>query len=114
MHEVSIAEGLLATAVNECKKSGYGSIEKVSIRIGKASGVMPEALLFAFDAMKSDTIANTAVLDIEEVPLAGICLTCEKDFKTEESYLLCCPHCDSSSFKIISGRELDITELEVF
>ncbi|MBF0327885.1 MAG: hydrogenase maturation nickel metallochaperone HypA [Nitrospirae bacterium] len=114
MHEVSIAEGLLATAVNECKKSGYGKIEKVSIKIGKASGVMPEALLFAFDAMKPDTIASEAVLDIEEVPLAGICLYCEKNFETEDSYLLCCPHCESSSFRVISGRELDITELEVF
>ena len=114
MHEVSIAEGLLSTAVNNCINNGYGRIETVRVRIGKASGVMPEALLFAFDAMKEGTIAAGAYLEIETVPVSGNCSSCCSDFSVEDNYVLCCPVCGGSSFTVHSGRELDITEMEVF
>jgi hydrogenase nickel incorporation protein HypA/HybF len=113
MHEVSVAEGLLATAVAHCLDSGYSRIETVRIRIGKASGVMPEALLFAFDAMKDGTIASDAALEIETVRVAGNCSSCHLDFSVEDNYVLCCPVCGGTSFTVHSGRELDITELEV-
>jgi len=113
MHEVSIADSLLKIAVDECRKSGYSKILSVAVTIGKASGVMPEALLFAFDALKADTIASGASLTIEETPLAGSCSGCGTDFTTEESFVLCCPRCGSSSYAIHSGRELDIKDMEV-
>lgn len=113
MHEVSVADSLLKIAVEECRRSGYGRITNVTVSIGKASGVMPEALLFAFDALKADTIACGAALTIEEVPVAGHCSACGADFTTDENFVLCCPGCGSSSYSINTGRELDITDLEV-
>ena len=113
MHEVSVADSLLKIAVDECRRSGYGRINNVRVSIGKASGVMPEALLFAFDALKADTIACGATLTIEEVPVAGHCSACNADFTTDESFVLCCPRCGSSSYSIHAGRELDIKDMEV-
>jgi len=113
MHEVSIAEGLLDVALKECIGQGFASIQSIQVRIGKASGILPDALLFAFDAIKIDTIADGAALIIEEVPLSAHCNLCARDFATEESYILDCPHCRGASFTINSGRELDITEMEV-
>jgi len=113
MHEASIAESLLKIAVDECKGKGYTRINNVRVCIGSASGVMPEALLFAFNALKSDTIASGATLTIEEVPLAGRCSACSSDFTTNENFVLCCPHCGSSAYTLLAGRELDIKELEV-
>lgn len=114
MHEVAIADGLLSIAIKECEGNGFSKIGSVKVCIGRASGVMPEALLFAFDALKTGTIADEASLIIEEVPVAGCCNSCNIDFTVSESFILCCPHCSGTSFTVKSGRELDITELEVF
>jgi hydrogenase nickel incorporation protein HypA/HybF len=113
MHEVSIAEGLIEAAVRECMGSGFNHIDHIKVRIGKASGVMPEALLFAFDIVKLETIASNALLMIEEVPVSGHCRDCKADFITEEKFVLSCPYCGSMSYAVTSGRELEITELEV-
>ncbi len=113
MHEVSIAESLLDVAVDNCRQSGYAKITGIQVLIGKASGVMPEALLFAFDSMKEDTIARDAALMIVEVPLRGHCNDCGKDFEVEDRYVLACPHCGGLQYTVSSGRELTIAEMEV-
>ncbi|HXW69173.1 MAG TPA: hydrogenase maturation nickel metallochaperone HypA [Dissulfurispiraceae bacterium] len=110
---MSIAQSLLKIAVDECKGNGYTRINNVRVCIGNASGVMPEALLFAFNALKSDTIASGATLTIEEVPLAGRCSECSSDFTSHEKFVFSCPHCGGSAFILVAGRELDIKELEV-
>ena len=113
MHEVSIAESLLKIAVDACKSNGYTKINNVRVCVGNASGIMPEALLFAFNALKSETMASGATLTIEEVPVAGHCSACSVDFTTSENFVLCCPQCGSNAYTLHSGRELDIKELEV-
>ncbi len=113
MHEFSIVESLISIAVKECKKGGFSKVEKIKILVGKASGVMPGALLFAFDALKRETIADGASLVIEEMPVSGYCENCKSAFTTEDAFIFTCPSCQCSSLKINSGRELDIAEIEV-
>jgi len=114
MHETSIALSLLEIATGHCKKEGYKGIESIKVRVGKASGIMPDALLFAFDAIKIDTIAEKAILSIEEIPVSGFCSGCKSNFSVEEAYVLYCPKCGDVSLQIETGRELDIYEMEVF
>jgi hydrogenase nickel incorporation protein HypA/HybF len=114
MHEVSIALSLLDIAEQHCKKEGYKGIESIVVKIGKASGVMPEALLFAFDAVKHGTLAENAHLKIKEIPVSGYCNSCKNSFSVEETFILCCPKCGDTSFRLDSGRELDVVELDVF
>ena len=113
MHELSIAQNLLDIVSGQCLKNGFKEVESINIKIGKASGIMPDALSFAFHAMKTDTIAKNASLNIAEIPVTGICKDCDHEFTVEEEYVLCCPSCKSSSFMIIAGRELDIIDMEV-
>lgn len=113
MHEVAIAESLLDVAIGNCTKSGYARITGIEISVGRASGVMPEALVFAFDTVKQDTIAAGAMLVVTEVPLRGHCNGCNRDFEVAERYVLSCPHCDGVQYTLVSGRELMITEMEV-
>src|ERR1700690_697161 len=100
MHELSIAESLLEIALENCRNQGFGRIGSIKVQVGKASGVMPDALLFGFNALKEGTVADQAVLEVEEVPLAGHCNDCGKDFVTEESYVLSCPHCDGFAYTL--------------
>jgi len=113
MHEASIVLSLLEMLSDKCRQEGYRSIESVRLKIGMASGIMPEAIVFAFEAAKHDTIARQAELFIDIVPVGGFCSTCGKDFEVDETYVLSCPLCSSLAFKINKGYELDIVEMEV-
>jgi len=113
MHEVSIAQGLLEIAIDNCKKNGYQSIDSIKVKVGKGSGIVPDSLLFAFEALKKDTIAGKATLTIEEIPVGGFCDNCKKQFTVDEAYVIECPLCGSTSFKIETGRELNVDEVEV-
>lgn len=114
MHEASIASELLNIAINECSKNGYTQIHSIKVLIGRATGVMSDALLFAFDVLKENTPARQAKLIIEEIPVKGICKNCSKEFESNDSYLVVvCPFCGSFSMEITAGKELNITEMEV-
>ncbi len=113
MHELSIAQNILEIISDQCIKSGHAKIDSLNVRIGRASGVLPDALLFAFDAIKADTIAQDAVMHIEEIPVGGLCQDCKSSFAVEEGYILECPACGGSAFQITTGREMDIIDMEV-
>lgn len=113
MHEASIILNVLDIAEQHCSKNGFEKIDSIKLKIGKASGVMLDALYFAFKAARIDTPASGAVLDIMEIPVGGHCNACKKGFSVEERYVFACPLCGSGDFVVTNGRELDIVELEV-
>jgi hydrogenase nickel incorporation protein HypA/HybF len=113
MHEASIAISLLETVSDLCRQEGYTAIETVRLKVGKSAGILPDALLFAFDAAKEGTIAREAQLIIESVALGGVCNECGSSFESDERYIYACPACNSSSIKITQGDELQIIDMEV-
>ncbi len=113
MHEVSIALGLIDLVEEKCRETGYQTVASVKVHVGKASGILPEALNFAFESAKRETVARHSELVIELIPLGGVCTACNQRFTTDEPYILECPSCSSSSFKINQGYELQLIELEV-
>jgi hydrogenase nickel incorporation protein HypA/HybF len=113
MHEVYIAESLLETAVNKCKDSGYGRIKNIKVRIGSASVASTEALLFAFDALKTGSIASEASISIIKIPTTGYCKTCRGEFEVDKDFIFQCPLCDSDSVIIKHGNGVQLEELEV-
>lgn len=113
MHEASIAMSVIEIAEKHCVDAGYEKINSIALRIGAGSGVLPDALVMAFDIVKLDTRAGEASLHIEHIPLGGTCDSCRKDFTTDDQFVLSCPHCQSRKFQLIKGRELDIKDIEV-
>jgi len=113
MHEASIAASLLEIVSGQCRRSGYSRIESIHLKIGRASGIMTDALIFAFEALKEGSVAKEAVLEIEEVPVSGHCSDCNNTFTTEQEYILSCPCCGGGSFRMTAGREMDVIDMEV-
>ncbi|GAB4390145.1 MAG: hydrogenase maturation nickel metallochaperone HypA [Thermodesulfovibrionales bacterium] len=113
MHEASIALSILGIAENNCREAGYERVESIRVRVGRASGVLPDALVMAFDIVKAGTVSENASLLVDDVPVGGRCRACGQEFTTEDLYILACPLCGSGDFTVDSGRELDITEIEV-
>ncbi len=112
MHEMSIMEATLEVAAGQARKAGADRICVVTLRIGSLSGVVPDALRFAFDALSPGTPAGGAELRIETVPASFWCSACQARFQAD-NLLAVCPSCQSLSRELLGGRELELTSLEV-
>jgi hydrogenase nickel incorporation protein HypA/HybF len=114
MHETSLALSILDIIVEKCREAGGRQVDSVRLRIGKGAGVMPDALTFAFDAVKVGTVAEKATVDIESVPVGGSCKECGKPFSVENaSFVFSCPLCGSKFIEMTSGREMEIVDMEI-
>lgn len=114
MHETALALSILDIIVGKCREAGGHTVDSVRVRIGKAAGVLPDALLFAFDAAKAATVAERARLVIEPVPVGGVCNDCKKEFSVENvQFVFACPLCGSKSFEMTTGREMEIVDMEI-
>ncbi len=111
MHELSIAESLLAIITDESKKHGLERVNKVRLQIGKFAAVVPESLTFCFEMVSRDTIASGALIEIETVGIVARCDTCGSSFEVQNQVFLC-PRCGEPALQLLSGRELSVISIE--
>lgn len=112
MHEVSIAQNIVEVALNALRGHAPARVTAVNIKLGPLSGVDADALRFAFEVVREDTPLAQATLNVGLTTLGLECNACGQTFQPEE-YQFACPHCQSSSIRLISGDELEIVDLEV-
>ena len=112
MHEVGIMQSVLEIAEQQARANGASRIHEIRMRVGRMTGVVPEALDHAFTVLREGTLAAQARLDVEFVPGMFWCLTCESEFESED-LVGGCPSCHEPSFDLRRGRELDVVSLEV-
>ena len=112
MHEVSIIQRTLEVAFQHAEREQCSRIEEIRLRVGALSGVVPEALQFAFAALKKDTLAEHARLEIEVVAPVSYCETCQVEFSPED-ICYACPQCGQLSPALLRGRELELAQMEV-
>ena len=73
MHELSIMQSALSLALDQARHAGARRVHTIRLRIGALSGVVPDALEFAFEALAPGTAAEGAKLAIEAVPARFWC-----------------------------------------
>ena len=112
MHEVAIMTEALRMAEDAAKSAGAGRVLKLRLRVGSLSGVVPDALRFAFDVVNHETLAAGATLEIEPVPAACWCATCQAEFDCADFFNEC-PRCHNFSGELRRGRELEIAAVEL-
>lgn len=113
MHELSVAVSLLEIAEQKAREEGAERISRLFLRIGPLSGIVPDALRFAFEVAAEPTLARDAVLEIENVPVVLYCSTCEREAGAESTYAYSCPHCGRPTHDVRGGNELEITSMEI-
>lgn len=112
MHEMSIAQSLLAMAEEEAGAKNCKRILAVTVHYGQISGVMPEALRLAFDALIADSPHAGAKLELVELPLRLRCPFCQARFAGEDVFRPC-PRCGEEFGHIVEqGRELILARIE--
>ena len=112
MHEFSIMQSALDTAAEKTRAAGATQIHRLKVRVGSLSGVVPEALRFAFDALKDQTPAANAAFEIELVPAVGWCAACAAEFAADDLHYEC-PRCHQSSGELRRGKEMELSSLEI-
>lgn len=112
MHEVSLMQDALILAAQEAKRAGGTRVHRLMMQIGPLSGVVPEALSFAFEILAKGTMAEGASLEIEAVPIVCYCTGCAREFTPPDMYCEC-PACGQVSLDVRRGREMQLSALEV-
>ncbi|WP_035358994.1 hydrogenase maturation nickel metallochaperone HypA [Edaphobacter aggregans] len=112
MHELSIAMSIVEMAQEEAERRDV-RIDAVHLELGPLAGVVAEALLFSYEMACGGTQLEGSRLVIKEVPIEVYCGACDAQRTLSSMQWFCCPVCGTPTAKVIHGRELVITALEV-
>ena len=108
MHELSITQSLVDAVLD---RTGERPVTGVHVRVGRLSGVLPDAMRFCFELVSDGTPLAGAQLLIDEPDGVTRCRVCGEETIMPDLIPLC--PCGSADVDIISGRELMLTSVEV-
>ncbi len=112
MHELSLCQSMIDIIEQEAQKLKCQKVTRVFLEVGQLAGIEKAALLFAFDAVTMNTVAQEARLEIIDVEGLAVCDQCQVRFKIKH-YYEGCETCNQFSLHIIQGQELRIQSIEV-
>jgi hydrogenase nickel incorporation protein HypA/HybF len=108
MHELAITQSVVDAVL---ERTGDRRVVLVRLTIGRLSGVVADSLRFCFELIAEGTALEGARLEIDEPTGMAHCRTCETDFPIADLLLLC--DCGSSEVELKTGRELQVSSVEV-
>ena len=115
MHELQVTERILDVVLKHASGHDVSRIVVIHLRIGELSDLEDEWLQRYFDYLSRDTLAENAELAIEKVPIVVRCDSCAGSFELKKDQLreAVCPDCGESGFRLVSGREYFVKNIEV-
>jgi hydrogenase nickel incorporation protein HypA/HybF len=115
MHELTVAIQIRRALEAELESEAELLVaDAVRIQVGALSGVVPEALQFAWPHAIADSRAlGGARLDIDRIDVQLHCEVCDQVHVLPELTSLRCPSCRSVEVHVIAGDELDIASVDL-
>lgn len=112
MHELSIASNIVDIATEETEKANAKDVSELELEIGTQSGVVMEALKFAMESAKKNSVIENAEIIYTEIEAKAKCTSCGELFSPDDIFSPC-PKCGSFENEIIEGKELKVSRLIV-
>lgn len=112
MHELSIAMSIVEICAEEVSKASAKRVCRVEVEVGTMSGVVAEALEFAWDPAAQGSCAEDAELIIIQTEAMARCKACGAEFGVD-SFYDACPACSDFGYDIIKGNELRVKSVTV-
>jgi hydrogenase nickel incorporation protein HypA/HybF len=108
VHELSIVQSVV-DAIGE--RMGDARVGRVTLEIGRLSGVVADSVRFCFDLVAEGTTLDGARLEIVEPAGRATCRTCGAEIELADFFALC--SCGSADLDVTAGEELRIREVEL-
>ena len=115
MHELTVAIQIRRALEAELESDDEQLVaDAVRIQVGALSGVVPEALQFAWPhAIADSPVLGSARLDIDRIDVQLHCRPCDQVSVLSEVVSMRCPICRSPDVEVIAGDELDISGVDL-
>lgn len=111
MHELALSQNIVDLVAERARSEGMRAVSRVTIEVGMAAGVEPDALRFCFDIVTADTLAQGAELVIETIALQAQCRNCACRFEPA-GMVSACPSCGTYAPLLERGRELRVKSFD--
>lgn len=111
MHELGLARGLLAAVERNLTPADI-RVVRVRVLVGTASGVVPDALRFAFRVLAEGTRADGAEVTVQTMAARAVCADCRETFEFR-GLIGNCPRCGRFGGELVAGDELTLEAIEV-
>lgn len=118
MHELSICRAVIAEVAESAAAHGIEAVGEVTLRVGRLSGIVADALQFGFELSSPGTICEGARLIVLADPVVVWCPECRDEIELDD-LVFACPTHGCSTPEVRSGDDLLIkgyrpaTDLEV-
>jgi hydrogenase nickel incorporation protein HypA/HybF len=109
MHEMALAEGILAVALDVADGQ---PVRRIRLRVGALQHVTPDALGFCFQLAAEGTPAAEASLEVVQTGASLRCSRCGV-VSAFEPPLFACRACGSSEVRVESGDEVLVDGVEL-
>lgn len=112
VHELSIAQSIVETVVEQARENQASRVTCVRLRVGELTAIVQDALTFSFEMVSQGTCAQGARLEVESIAWRVRCTQCEHTYRVCDG-IPTCPQCEHRGGTTIGGRELQIVEMDV-
>ena len=112
MHELAVTKGLLKICLEEGEKHKIEKINKINIKVGELTDLVPDCISYYFNIVARGTIAENTEINVEKIQVEIECNECSYEGKLEKNSYVC-PICNGNKYEIIKGREFYLDTMEV-
>jgi hydrogenase nickel incorporation protein HypA/HybF len=111
MHELALSQSMVDLVIEIARRERVRAVTRVTVEVGIAAGVEPDALRFCFDIVTAETLAQGAELAIETIALQARCRNCDCEFEPAR-LVSACPRCGSYAPSLVRGREFRVKSFD--
>ena len=112
MHELAICQSLMGQVEHIARERDAQSVSLIIIGVGPLSGVEAELLKNAYTIARAGTVAASAELIVEYLPVRVKCNQCGSESEALPNKLVC-KQCGDWRTSLISGDELMLMSVEL-
>jgi len=110
---MGIAQQLAQIALDSIPENiANPKVEILNLKIGRLASVVEHSLTFCFEIISKDTPLENAILNIDFIPVTVHCKSCDHKWEVTGPVFKC-PFCEDGDVELITGREIEITSLEL-
>lgn len=112
MHELSLAMSVREIVEDAAEQNGASKVNVVNIVVGEFSSVSVEALEFAMEVAKKDSVFEKANIVIRQIKTILKCGNCGAETEMAD-FVFACGNCRSGAVQIVSGDRMYVESIDI-